>query len=1218
LYLRQSIAYLVSFALFAQPVAAQNAVAKAPVTKGVPAAAAPAQTGAALRFDGREYETHARILLRWPSAQAARSRTSVNGSMGVITLPSAVNANVNELKNLAPNFIAAAALSADRRTVRLALSKNVRIVKSYDGNEESIDFVEGGAPDPAPYNAQIGLAEPASDESPQARSDHYESAELKPLINWPAPAGAPRVKVEASQSGSFSRITISGANFGPHLFARKGDRAAVTIPGLYALDIASLRSHLPNHVKDAVRYNSATHTSLVLDVEAGYQIRQRQEANTIYVDIMPPGTVEGSFNPDEQEDTTPKTKTKTAEPKSTPKSIQSHEESAPNIGDISPQSVAAPRRVIADPAPSGAVAVRIKETKPSLVLDFGFEAPAPAAIFRRGGNIFVVFATKANFTVPNIPAGSMIEKIEPIKGEGVAGVKISASDNAQINPSALGNHWFIGISANAPIIARSIAISGERAPDDSNRIKAVVSDAIANGSFIDPEVGDSILVGMALGPPSEVAKTRSFLEATIINSWHGLAVIPRADNLEIRLAPDGFVVVGPNGLELANVSGGQGSGGFANNAPGFVDFENWRMGPEANFLLNLDKLKKTASIEANEMAKGFQAQTELARFYLAWDMPHEALGVVRSIKATNPEATHTAEVIGLQGVAQTAMLRGREALETLSSAEVADDPASQLWASVAALQSGDPTEARKRFAIGVSALAGFSKEQQAKFLLNEAISAFQLEDLVAAQLNAERAKALATDERTKEFSSLIGAQVDGKNGNVAAATSVLDELAKSHSDEIRARAVFAKSMLDVASDGTKRAASIAKLDGLRYDWRGDDLELDILRNLAELYIEGGDIRSGLSTLSAAATLRPELPAARELRAVLAQQFRHLFLEGGAEGMDPIQALALFYDYRNLTPIGPEGDQMARGLADRLISLDLLPQATELLKHQVDNRLQGFAKSQVATDLAAVYILDHKPEEALQTIWNSRITQLPAELNHQRRIIEAISLAELGRLDHAMDMLEFDNSKDASKVRTEIYWRKGDYANAAIQAKINLPAPAPSFEPSDAGEVLRASLAMSLSGDRAGAVAMARPYGAAMGKTAYAEAFKIVTSNEVPAAQRLTAAVAAVRGSSPFDKLIKDLRTNIATVSSPSQLTVQAGQTGPTDGNPGAGSRASNVNVIANNGRPTANAANSRNANLRATAAPKNKAKQRSSDKRIAQNSNNRVQAPKDPPVIGGR
>ena len=44
------------------------------------------------------------------------------------------------------------------------------------------------------------------------------------------------------------------------------------------------------------------------------------------------------------------------------------------------------------------------------------------------------------------------------------------------------------------------------------------------------------------------------------------------------------------------------------------------------------------------------------------------------------------------------------------------------------------------------------------------------------------------------------------------------------------------------------------------------------------------------------------------------------------------------------------------LAGRLVHVDLLEQAAQLLQHQVDERLQGVGKSQVAADLAAIYLL----------------------------------------------------------------------------------------------------------------------------------------------------------------------------------------------------------------------------------------------------------------------
>jgi hypothetical protein len=60
----------------------------------------------------------------------------------------------------------------------------------------------------------------------------------------------------------------------------------------------------------------------------------------------------------------------------------------------------------------------------------------------------------------------------------------------------------------------------------------------------------------------------------------------------------------------------------------------------------------------------------------------------------------------------------------------------------------------------------------------------------------------------------------------------------------------------------------------------------------------------------------------------------------------------------LTPVGPNGDRIVRLLAGRLIHVDLLEQAAQLLQHQVDERLDGLSKATVAADLATVYLMDH--------------------------------------------------------------------------------------------------------------------------------------------------------------------------------------------------------------------------------------------------------------------
>ncbi len=103
-------------------------------------------------------------------------------------------------------------------------------------------------------------------------------------------------------------------------------------------------------------------------------------------------------------------------------------------------------------------------------------------------------------------------------------------------------------------------------------------------------------------------------------------------------------------------------------------------------------------------------------------------------------------------------------------------------------------------------------------------------------------------------------------------------------------------------------------------------------------------------------------------------FANLYLKGGADKMPPVESLAMFYDNIDLTPIGADGDEMIRRMVDRLVAVDLLGPAANLLSYQVDKRLDGVAKAQVATKLAAIYLMDHKPQAAVDALHNSQISR----------------------------------------------------------------------------------------------------------------------------------------------------------------------------------------------------------------------------------------------------
>jgi tetratricopeptide (TPR) repeat protein len=285
-------------------------------------------------------------------------------------------------------------------------------------------------------------------------------------------------------------------------------------------------------------------------------------------------------------------------------------------------------------------------------------------------------------------------------------------------------------------------------------------------------------------------------------------------------------------------------------------------------------------------------------------------------------------------------------------------------------------------------------------------------------------------------------------------------------------------------------------DGLRYRWRGDATELETIRALGKLYLEQGRYREALEALRSAGSRLPNVPQAQQLTADLNAAFKGLFLDGLADGLEPVQALALFYDFKELAPIGADGDLMVRKIVRRLVDVDLLSQAAELLKYQAEERLEGVARAQVSTDLAVIYLMDRRPEQALEAINGSRTTVLPTALANERRLIEARAWSGIGRFESALEIIEKDPSRDANELRGEVTWKQKNWAAAgpmfekALGERWKSAAPLTS---EDEGRLLRAGVAYSLAGDEASLARLQQRYEGFYEKASNPEALRIALS-----------------------------------------------------------------------------------------------------------------------------
>jgi hypothetical protein len=1202
-HLRRLLAYSVCVAIATPPFAyGQTTTPSAPKAAPIP----PGMTG--VELSASQTPTYARLKIKWPAGSTIEASGAINSGLALIRLPYPTQIDPSIFARSAPQFVAGAALSADKRTIRVALVQAARLVPGRSGDSQSFDLVKPDAPDPPAFGTEPERA------PNQARPTEVaaQGETFTKLVNGPAPANAPRVEVQASVSKEFTRLrltnSVAGATLPDHGYARRGDRIAIALAGSYALDTASIRSQPPARIRDSARNSLEDNTALVLDLEPGSVVRHSREGASIIVDILPPGS-----NPNSIEALQAEAAASVGQPSPAnqlPKPLPPQASLVPpsSADAASALGVNTPITARPDPAPSGRVLVTAAKQGDNVVLEFGFESPAPAVVFRRGDSIYALFATAATFDVSKIKPSASVSSITPIKGDGVAGVRIVAPATVSGNPSALAGQWRLALTPTKAPSARAISIERETAADGTGRVKALVPDGAATGSIVDPVVGDTILLGLALGPASPMVTKRSFLEASLPETFHGLAVTPRTEDFELRRSEDGFVLVRPNGMALSNTGAMAQSPGFTSTAPGFVDHKNWRLGPKVDFVTNLNRLRREAATESGDPTGGVRKRLDLARYLIAWDLGPEAAGVLRQLKSDVITMARSPELMALEGISNVLMGHGKVALDLLSEPEIANDPASQLWAGLAAQMDGNSEEARLRFGRGVTALANFAPQQRSAFLLAHAGAMLELGDSALAGTLAGRARDDAQDEPAKLRAQLMIARTLAKAGRSDEALAGLTLLEGGRDREVATRATFEKAVIGIETGKVGIADSIRALDALRYAWRGDELELEVLRRLGGLYIIGGDIRSGLTTMASATTLRPDLPGARKLRDELYKQFTYLFLEGGADGMDPIQALALFYDFKDLAPIGPEGDRMVRGLADRLVALDLLPQATALLQHQVDKRLEGYAKAQVATDLAAIYLMDRRAEPALQTIWNSRITMLPEALNAQRRMIEAAALAELGRTEHAIELIEFDASPDASRLRTELYMRANNWTKAVENARATLPAVKAVFEPEEAGEVLRTAVATSMARDAAGLNDLVSRFGGVMAKSAYAEAFKVVTDPGVPDPAALQSAVASLTGGSPYNGLMKRLRTRLTQLEAPKSALPATLAANMTDGETPSPPESA---ALLPEAKPAAAPARQRVAQA---APPKNKAAAASTTPPKAP-ARGGVEAPRDPPPV---
>lgn len=1087
-----------------------------------------------------------RLVFDWPVK--VDFTASVEGGRLVVAFTEPIDAALGPPVRALPDYLAAGRVEADGRTVSFDLKRPVSVRSFRNGNAVALDL------SPAPANA-------APQNTPPPNAPPNVAPQPAPAAAKPVPS-AGRVRVQAADRPDQSRLTFDWPSPVGYSVKRDGAAVTVAFdkggtPDLSALARAKLRNI--QNVESYRQPDGALAVTFAVPQDA--EVTDSAAGRSVVLAVGNPGSRAGLPKTDTPKPDTSKTDTPkpdaaqpaAAQPAPVPardapmvaSTSSGRSATAANAAAATPAAIPPAEAKPAPAAPADAKSQPAAGPKgPVLTFDTG--GPASIAVYPRAGQLYVVFDRPMPIGAGKLsgPGSELMGAVEPVPATGGSVFRTKIGPMVWPSVDRQGTVWRIQSSARPANMTSAGDLRVEPDPDFllGARLLVRAPDAANVVQFTDPDVGDRIQVVPLPNPGQGMPEPHRYPDLEVMPSYQGVVVRPVSDNVTVRPVKEGVELTTAGGLHLSPAADA-GNPAVAPPPPGMpapqsvpqpvpsqfaaapqqvpppggssAAMEPPRAQPAAQMqgrrLFNLPAWKRgdldhftearqdlqLAVVNAPESERA-KAQLDLARFYFANGFGQETLGLLDVLQQNQPDLEGWPEFRALRGAARvlTGDLDGAEA--DLSIPALAGNPEAGLWRAAIAADRRDWPKAMAGFRASGQILNSYPEPMIGKLGLRAAETALETRDTATAKRLLDRVlEHSGPDQEENPQTQYLRGLLFAQTGETDQAREQLTAAFNSYDRFYRAKAGLALTNLELSEGKMSPTAAAEQLAGLTFTWRGDDLEMQIRARMGEVLIAGGEYAKGFNTMKETAALVADTPRAEAITKEMSRIFADLYKDG-AQRLPTLDALQLYDQFRELTPVGEAGDEIIRQLAERLISIDLLNRAADLLQHQVEFRLSGLDKARVGTRLASVRLLDNKPEEALKALELSNIAGLPADLAAERRLMQAKALAELNRGDEALQILAQDDSTNANLLRVDIAW-KGQKWDAAALALNKVVGPPPAagkqLDPNASQLVLNRAVALALAGDGNGLNLLKRDFEGAMKGGPNEDAFRILTRPE---------------------------------------------------------------------------------------------------------------------------
>jgi tetratricopeptide (TPR) repeat protein len=1041
-------------------------------------------------------------------------RIRVSNGVLVVAFGDNVRVDVAKIASELPEYVSIARIDPDGRGMRFALAKPYRANLIEAGDKAFIDLLPekwaGVLPGPPPEV----IAELA---------ERLRLAEMRAREAMRRPPEPPRpLMLRSASLPTLERLIFQT----PPETALTSDLAEGTLKLGFdrpmTVDAAALRAALPTGVSLTSHDAGKVATNLVLTVPKDWLARSFRDDDGLTVDLLRPGPPPALSLAGLQQDADAAAKPAPIPPAPPPpKAAESKAPATPTA----PATAPAPPPAI-DPTPQ---AVRIAAV--GTRLDFRFPRLTGAAAFVDAGLVTLVFDTRdtidpADFTgvLPKLLEDATVTR----EGK-VTLVRLRLASQQLTRFFDDGTTWSLSLGDEAGKPAEPVAPN--RALDERGQtIIAVPLPGLTGVHWLEAgPAGLPLAVATATGPAHVTTKPFQFVEFGLLQTAHGLAVLPRSDDLVVRAGAEEVRIGRAGGLtvtlDIADRDRREQAQAPAAQQP-LLDPDAWaklRLGPVRDSERALLRDVADAS-----RARKSEARLALARFYAANGLMAEASGPLSLLMSDDLAMRSHREALFLKGVIATGMRRDQEAVAAFDAGPLKDDAEAGLWRALAEQRLGRNGQAMLGFRRAEALLDRYPQDLQGEFRAAMARAALAMQDMSVAEREIHALGELPRDGFNQDKLALLRAMLDDASGRPEAAMNGYKQLFEAKSRPVAAEAqlravrlVHAEKRTDLTPD-----EAIARLETVSIIWRGGDLEIEALAELGRLYGDQQRWRDAFMTARRANENFPDNPLTRRMHDETAQRFAELFSGRGLEQLARIDALALFYDFKEFLPIGRRGDEITRLLADRLVELDLLDQAGDILRYQMERRLSGAARSTVAARLAMVELMNGRPADALRALSTTRLVELPSDVKRARLLLEAKALSDLSRTDQALELLESESGPEIDRLRADIYWTGRRWREAGEQHERLLDESWRGPEPLSDGQradVMRAGVSYVMADEALALDRLRGKFAAKMAQSADARTFAFVTGANRARASDIREMARAAAGADTLSDFLKAYR-----------------------------------------------------------------------------------------------